>query len=150
MKEAVSVVCSGSRPLVSCYRCRITDESTGCFPGQQEGAVKVTCMAWAPNSSRLAVCSVDRVVLLYDEHGERRDKFSTKPIDAKVWPEKCCRAVVTNVVVHLDHELRSSIVLQECEVMAMHMWLMSTFGNRTCKCPMCSSHLSSCLTYLMK
>uniref|UniRef100_A0A8C5AHQ9 Intraflagellar transport 172 n=1 Tax=Gadus morhua TaxID=8049 RepID=A0A8C5AHQ9_GADMO len=49
----------------------------------QEGAVKVTCMAWAPNSSRLAVCSVDRVVLLYDEHGERRDKFSTKPIDAK-------------------------------------------------------------------
>ncbi|CAL8315982.1 unnamed protein product [Lota lota] len=49
----------------------------------QEGAMKVTCMAWAPNSSRLAVCTVDRVVLLYDEHGERRDKFSTKPIDAK-------------------------------------------------------------------
>ena len=65
---------------------------------QQEAAAKVTCMAWAPNSSRLAVCSVDRVVLLYDEHGERRDKFSTKPIDAKV----CGCAVVTNVVVHLD------------------------------------------------
>ncbi|XP_060947369.1 intraflagellar transport protein 172 homolog [Limanda limanda] len=49
----------------------------------QEGAAKVTCMAWAPNNSRLAVCTVDRVVLLYDEHGERRDKFSTKPVDSK-------------------------------------------------------------------
>ncbi|KAG7280373.1 hypothetical protein CRUP_022201, partial [Coryphaenoides rupestris] len=40
-------------------------------------------MAWAPNSSKFAVCTVDRVVLLYDEQGERRDKFSTKPIDPK-------------------------------------------------------------------
>ncbi|KAJ3607079.1 hypothetical protein NHX12_026594 [Muraenolepis orangiensis] len=49
----------------------------------QEGSVRVTCMAWAPSNSRFAVCTVDRVVLLYDEHGERRDKFSTKPIDPK-------------------------------------------------------------------
>ncbi|XP_054618204.1 intraflagellar transport protein 172 homolog [Dunckerocampus dactyliophorus] len=49
----------------------------------QEGSAKVTCMAWAPNNSKLAVCTVDRVVLLYDEQGERRDKFSTKPIDSK-------------------------------------------------------------------
>uniref|UniRef100_A0A8D3EAU2 Intraflagellar transport protein 172 homolog n=1 Tax=Scophthalmus maximus TaxID=52904 RepID=A0A8D3EAU2_SCOMX len=49
----------------------------------QEGAAKVTCMAWAPNSTKFAVCTVDRVVLLYDEQGERRDKFSTKPLDSK-------------------------------------------------------------------
>ncbi|XP_048371540.1 intraflagellar transport protein 172 homolog [Sphaerodactylus townsendi] len=49
----------------------------------QEGAAKVTCMAWAPNNSKFAVCTVDKVVLLYDEHGERRDKFSTKPADPK-------------------------------------------------------------------
>ncbi|XP_077366599.1 intraflagellar transport protein 172 homolog [Festucalex cinctus] len=49
----------------------------------QEALAKVTCMAWAPNNSKLAVCTVDRVVLLYDEQGERRDKFSTKPIDSK-------------------------------------------------------------------
>uniref|UniRef100_A0A3Q1FCG1 Intraflagellar transport 172 n=1 Tax=Acanthochromis polyacanthus TaxID=80966 RepID=A0A3Q1FCG1_9TELE len=49
----------------------------------QEGAAKVTCMAWAPNNTKFAVCTVDRVVLLYDEHGERRDKFSTKPLDSK-------------------------------------------------------------------
>ncbi|KAM3602576.1 uncharacterized protein V6R79_006682 [Siganus canaliculatus] len=49
----------------------------------QEYAAKVTCMAWAPNNTKFAVCTVDRVVLLYDEHGERRDKFSTKPVEAK-------------------------------------------------------------------
>ncbi|XP_062858050.1 intraflagellar transport protein 172 homolog isoform X2 [Trichomycterus rosablanca] len=49
----------------------------------QDGASKVTCMAWSPNNGKLAVCTVDRVVLLYDEQGERRDKFSTKPLDSK-------------------------------------------------------------------
>ncbi|KAM9703852.1 intraflagellar transport protein 172 homolog [Menidia menidia] len=49
----------------------------------QEGVAKVTCMAWAPNNTKFAVCTIDRVVLLYDEQGERRDKFSTKPLDSK-------------------------------------------------------------------
>uniref|UniRef100_A0A8P4PXP0 Intraflagellar transport 172 n=1 Tax=Dicentrarchus labrax TaxID=13489 RepID=A0A8P4PXP0_DICLA len=49
----------------------------------QEGAAKVTCLTWAPNNTKFAVCTVDRVVLLYDEQGERRDKFSTKPLDSK-------------------------------------------------------------------
>ncbi|XP_077566022.1 intraflagellar transport protein 172 homolog [Stigmatopora nigra] len=49
----------------------------------QEASAKVTCMTWAPNNGKLAVCTVDRVVLLYDDQGERRDKFSTKPIDSK-------------------------------------------------------------------
>nr|XP_039330556.1 intraflagellar transport protein 172 homolog isoform X2 [Saimiri boliviensis boliviensis] len=40
-------------------------------------------MAWSQNNAKFAVCTVDRVVLLYDEHGERRDKFSTKPADMK-------------------------------------------------------------------
>nr|XP_039335977.1 intraflagellar transport protein 172 homolog [Saimiri boliviensis boliviensis] len=50
----------------------------------QDGAAKVTCMAWSQNNAKFAVCTVDRVVLLYDEHGERRDKFSTEPADMKV------------------------------------------------------------------
>ncbi|VCW84305.1 unnamed protein product [Gulo gulo] len=49
----------------------------------KDGAAKVTCMAWSQNNAKFAVCTVDRVVLLYDEHGERRDKFSTKPADMK-------------------------------------------------------------------
>lgn len=50
----------------------------------QDGTARVTCMAWSASSARFAVCTADRVVLLYDEQGERRDKFSTKPSDAKV------------------------------------------------------------------
>ncbi|PIK36306.1 putative intraflagellar transport protein [Apostichopus japonicus] len=50
----------------------------------QDGAAKITAMAWAPNNTKLAVCTADRVVLLFDENGERRDKFSTKPSDSKV------------------------------------------------------------------
>ncbi|KAM6915750.1 intraflagellar transport protein 172 homolog [Xenentodon cancila] len=49
----------------------------------QDGAAKVSCAAWAPSNSKFAVCTTDRVVLLYDEQGERRDKFSTKPLDSK-------------------------------------------------------------------
>ncbi|CAI9571384.1 unnamed protein product [Staurois parvus] len=46
----------------------------------QEGAAKVTCMVWSQEQCAVCgVCTVDRVVLLYDEQGERRDKFSTKP-----------------------------------------------------------------------
>lgn len=41
-------------------------------------------MCYAPNNAKFAVCTTDRVVLLYDEAGERRDKFSSKPIDSKV------------------------------------------------------------------
>ncbi|XP_078598147.1 intraflagellar transport protein 172 homolog [Branchiostoma floridae x Branchiostoma japonicum] len=48
-----------------------------------EGASKVMCLTWSPNNAKLAVCTVDRVVLLYDEQGEKRDKFSTKPADSK-------------------------------------------------------------------
>ena len=41
-------------------------------------------VAWSPSSEKLAVCTVDNVVLLFDEHGEQRDKFSTKPADSNV------------------------------------------------------------------
>ncbi|XP_056873005.1 intraflagellar transport protein 172 homolog [Takifugu flavidus] len=50
---------------------------------QDAHASKVACMAWAPNNCKLAVCTADRVVLLYDEQGEKRDKFSTKPVASK-------------------------------------------------------------------
>ncbi|XP_067120573.1 intraflagellar transport protein 172 homolog [Centruroides vittatus] len=49
----------------------------------QSGASKIMAMAWAPNNTKLAICTAERVILLFDEHGERRDKFSTKPIDSK-------------------------------------------------------------------
>ena len=50
----------------------------------KDGACKVTAMAWSPNNTKMAVVTMDRVVILYDELGERRDKFSTKPANAQV------------------------------------------------------------------
>ena len=47
----------------------------------QDQPCKVTAVAWSPNNKRLAVVTMDRIVKLYDEHGEQRDKFSTKPAD---------------------------------------------------------------------
>ncbi len=35
-----------------------------------------------PYSSRLAAVSTDKVVYLFDENGEKRDKFKTKPAEA--------------------------------------------------------------------
>ncbi|KAJ1625158.1 WD40-repeat-containing domain protein [Pavlovales sp. CCMP2436] len=48
----------------------------------QEGIAKVTAICWSPNNRRVAVVTTDRVVHLFDENGDRRDKFSTKPADA--------------------------------------------------------------------
>ena len=41
-------------------------------------------IAWSPNNMKLAVCNGDRIILLYDEKGEKRDKFPTKASDPKV------------------------------------------------------------------
>ncbi|XP_030627149.1 intraflagellar transport protein 172 homolog [Chanos chanos] len=49
----------------------------------QDGTSKISCMAWAPNNTKFAVCTADRMVLLFDELGEKRDKFPTKPADSK-------------------------------------------------------------------
>lgn len=42
---------------------------------------RIAGLAWSPNNHKLAVATVDRIILLFDEHGERRDKFSTKASD---------------------------------------------------------------------
>ncbi|XP_015905887.1 intraflagellar transport protein 172 homolog [Parasteatoda tepidariorum] len=47
----------------------------------QDGSERVMAMCWSPNNRKLAICTSDRVILLFDETGEKRDKFSTKPID---------------------------------------------------------------------
>ena len=49
----------------------------------QDGAAKIVAIAWSNNNMKLAVCTADRVVLLFDDTGEKRDKFSTKPADSK-------------------------------------------------------------------
>ncbi|KAH9546077.1 hypothetical protein CY35_12G077400 [Sphagnum magellanicum] len=44
--------------------------------------VKVTALAWSP-SRRLAAVTLDRIVYLFDENGELKDKFFTKSADPK-------------------------------------------------------------------
>jgi intraflagellar transport protein 172 len=41
-------------------------------------------MVWSPNNQKLAVVTADRVIQLFDETGERKDRFGTKPADPKV------------------------------------------------------------------
>lgn len=38
-------------------------------------------ISWSLNQQRLAVATSDRTIVLYDENGEKRDKFSTKAAD---------------------------------------------------------------------
>ena len=42
---------------------------------------KISALAWAPNCKRFAVATADRIIHLYDENGEKRDKFNTRPAD---------------------------------------------------------------------
>ena len=51
------------------------------LPASDGPSMKVTAIAWSPNSTRLAVATGDKVVSLFDDNGEqRKDKFSTKPV----------------------------------------------------------------------
>jgi intraflagellar transport protein 172 len=36
-------------------------------------------LTWSPNGKKLAVCTSDRIVWMFDDQGVRKDKFSTKP-----------------------------------------------------------------------
>ncbi|KAJ7524122.1 hypothetical protein O6H91_18G078800 [Diphasiastrum complanatum] len=45
---------------------------------------KVTALAWSPNGRKLAVATLSRIVHLFDENGELKDRFATKPADSKV------------------------------------------------------------------
>jgi len=47
----------------------------------QEQDYKIVALCWAPNNQKLAIATCDRQVLLFDEEGKKRDKFSTKPYD---------------------------------------------------------------------
>ena len=52
----------------------------------QDGAARVAAVAWAPSNKKFAVATADRVVQLYNDLGEKKDKFSTKPADPNVKP----------------------------------------------------------------
>lgn len=42
----------------------------------------IQAVAWSLNGQKVAVATYDKVITLYDELGEKKDRFSTKPADA--------------------------------------------------------------------
>ena len=46
-----------------------------------DGMQKISAVAWSSNGQKLAVSTADRVVHLYDDSGERKDKFPTRPAE---------------------------------------------------------------------
>lgn len=49
----------------------------------QSAEAKISALVWSHNNKRLAVATNDRLIVLFDEDGERREKFPTKPADGK-------------------------------------------------------------------
>ena len=84
---------------------RCGHSSDGATPRRRE----VTAIAWSPNAQRLAVVGVDKIVQLFDENGERRDRFSTKPADKGQ----------KTYVVRRGRAVRSRDALQKRELQAM-------------------------------
>ena len=73
-------------------------------------------MAWAPNSAKLAVCTVDRVVQMFDENGEKRDKFATKPADSNV-------NLIAQLCMHTQHSgLRKWKIKKEFDPEGVFLW----------------------------
>ena len=51
---------------------------------------RVSSITWSANGQKLAVVTADKVIQLFDETGERKDRFSTKPADPKVYKLSGC------------------------------------------------------------
>lgn len=47
----------------------------------QDQINEISSLTWSPNQQKLAVANADRTIILFDEHGEKRDKFAAKPGD---------------------------------------------------------------------
>lgn len=47
-----------------------------------ENINRVNSLTWTPNNSKLAGVTSDKVVYLFDENGDRKDKFKTKPAES--------------------------------------------------------------------
>lgn len=46
-----------------------------------EGANRVSAVSWSANNQKLATVAADKVIQLFDDSGEKKDKFNTKPTD---------------------------------------------------------------------
>ena len=61
---------------------------------------KIAAIAWAANNLKLAICTSDRIIHLFDEMGEKKDKFSTKPVEPKVNPSNILGYILRFIAVN--------------------------------------------------
>lgn len=69
-------------------------------------------LCWAPNNQKLAVATCDRQVLLFDEEGKKRDKFSTKPHD----PEAGKKSYLITGVAFSPDSTKIAVAQSDCIV----------------------------------
>jgi intraflagellar transport protein 172 len=46
-----------------------------------DGMQKISAIAWSDNCKKMAVATADRLIHLFDERCDRKDKFPTKPAE---------------------------------------------------------------------
>ncbi|KAL0822632.1 hypothetical protein ABMA28_004664 [Loxostege sticticalis] len=68
----------------------------------QENESPIADITWSPNNVKLAVATCDRLVMLFDREGVRRDKFSTKPADPQAGKKSY---VITGITFSENSEL---------------------------------------------
>ncbi|KAJ8934987.1 hypothetical protein NQ314_013074 [Rhamnusium bicolor] len=78
----------------------------------QECDFKIAALCWSPNNQKLAVATCDRQVLLFDEKGEKRDRFSTKPYD----PEAGKRSYVITGIAFSPDSIKIAVAQSDCIV----------------------------------
>lgn len=69
-------------------------------------------MAWSPNNQKLAIATHDRQVLLYDDKGEKKDKFSTKPYD----PEAGKKSYIITGIAFNPDSTKIAVAQSDCIV----------------------------------
>lgn len=73
---------------------------------------KIFAIAVAPNSQKVAVATCDRQILLFDEKGEKRDKFSTKPSD----PEAGKKSYLVTAIAFSPDSTKLAVAQTDCIV----------------------------------
>ncbi|KAJ3395502.1 hypothetical protein HDU92_005616 [Lobulomyces angularis] len=80
---------------------------------------RVSAIAWSPNNQKLAVVGADRVVQLFDETGERKDRFSTKPAD----PQKTSKPYTICGLAFSSDSTKLAIAQTDCVVFVYKLGL---------------------------
>nr|XP_023018691.1 intraflagellar transport protein 172 homolog [Leptinotarsa decemlineata] len=78
----------------------------------QDYDFKVAGICWSPNNKKLAVATCDRQVLLFDDQGEKKDRFSTKPFD----PEAGKRSYVITGIAFSPDSTKIAVAQSDCIV----------------------------------